>query len=122
MDKENCWQHSLHPEVQYQFIVDRSIQNPLRQEKLLNSFLQHYRITTNNVDTQEPCLFRRLMVQAFFTIARFHQSCFYGRPRDKKVQGFSGLKIANVELITLFNYVNPSRVNQNNAVRQVLIE
>ncbi|RJP79031.1 MAG: hypothetical protein C4522_10940 [Desulfobacteraceae bacterium] len=62
------------------------------------------------------------MVQAFPTIAHFHQSCFYGRPRDKKVQGFFGLKIADVELITLFNYVNPSRVNQNNAVRQVLIE
>jgi hypothetical protein len=37
------------------------------------------------------------MVQPFFTMARFYQTCFYGRMRDNKVQVFFGLKIANID-------------------------
>ena len=120
MGKENCWQHSLQPVVKYQLIKIRSIQNPLRQEKLLNFFLQHYRITTNNLIDRVPCLFQQLMMQLFFMDVCFRQACFCGRLREKKAHVVSGLKIAKVELILRFNYVSPSRVNSNNAMRQVL--
>jgi hypothetical protein len=121
LSKENRWQHSLNSSVKYQFIVVRSIQNPLRQEKLLNFFLQHYRIIAKNLLCRLLCLLIWPMTIMLFAINKFSHVLLYDLLRYNASQVVFGLKIADVELNTHFNYFNPSRVYPNNAMRQVII-
>ena len=119
MAKENCWQHSLQPALQYQFIENRSIQNPLRHEKRLNLFFQQYKFTTNNVIKSLPRLSSGAIAPSHAAVTRTDTGGIYARLQNKKIQGCFGLKIANVEY-THFNFINPSRVSySNNAMIQV---
>jgi hypothetical protein len=121
MAKENCWQHSLQPALQYQFIENRSIQNPIGHEKRLNLFSQQYKITTNNVIKNPSRLIAGAIVPSLAAVTRTDTGGYCARLQNEKIQVLFGLKIANAEYI-LFNFINPSRVSySNNAMTQVMM-
>ena len=68
-----------------------------------------------------PCLLKWPMAKILFFRGQLYQVFLCDRLRYDAIQVIFGLKIANVELNTLFNYFNPSRVYPNNAMSQVLI-